>query len=245
MHPPLQTTPGGPTLEHDAQTLWASSVDQPLLQDMSHWRGVGRWVDEQAWRSLGEHNLRIYRRLCALADTQPITQGSMLEWGPGGGANALCFARLFAQMFAVDIAPANLRECGRQLEAVGYDGYVPLPIAATEPESVLHTVGPRSIDFFLATAVYQHFPSEDYGRRVTEIAAQLLRPGSLALIQTRFDDGSALMRSKIRDYARDFVTFTSYGLETFARISVNAGFEPLHLMLDHPRRYAFYLLRRR
>jgi SAM-dependent methyltransferase len=226
----------------DAGRYWARSDSSLRIQDYSHWRGRGRWADESSWQDWGRGNFRRYVTLATLAGrTSPIT--TMLEWGPGGGCNAVHFAGEVQTYIGVDVSAANLDECARQIAQHGHATFRGIRIDAAAPEAVLDHVA-EPIDFFLCTAVYQHFPSQAYGRRVTRIASDLLKPGGLALIQTRYDDGSEALRCKSDDYERNAITFTSYPVDEFWQHTGSAGLKPLSLELDVEARYAFYLLRK-
>lgn len=107
--------------------------------------------------------------------------------------------------YGVDISKANLDECTRQCERSALRPFRPILIDPEDPESVPQVVdGP--LDAFLSTAVYQHFPSKSYGHRVTRIAGELLRPGGVALIQTRYSEGSRRFRPKKRGYKHNAIT---------------------------------------
>jgi cyclopropane fatty-acyl-phospholipid synthase-like methyltransferase len=167
----------------------------------------------------------------------------MLEWGPGGGCNAIHFTRHAQQIFGVDVSAANLRQCQAQLRANGFKDFTSIEIDAEKPDAVLDKVD-RPVDFFLCTAVFQHFPSQAYGRRVVEIAHQMLADDGIALIQTRYDDGSETVKCKSDDYQRNVSTFTSYRVEEFWEIAVGAGFKPLNVSLALSTKYAFYTLQK-
>ena len=230
------------TIAEDAARLWQSSATHGGVQDLSHWRGKGRWAQGESWMSIGKPHVALYQHLRSLA-TAPGPLMRMLEWGPGGGANAVHFGPHVERYYGVDISPANLDECGRQLQACGLDHFRSIPIHVDQPESVLAQLA-EPVDFFLCTAVFQHFPSKGYGQRVTRIAADALCDGGMALIQIRYDDGSDALRSKDSDYFTNFITFTSYAVEEYWQVAVQAGFTPLAVVLRPETRYAYYLLQR-
>lgn len=187
-------------------------------------------------------NFDRFEQLCLLAGvTRPIRR--MIEWGPGGGANAVRFGTEVQQLIGVDISPANLAEARRQLDSRGFDGFEPLWIEAEQPEQVLDRVD-SPVDFFLSTSVYQHFPSKDYGVRVTRLACQLLSEEGVALIQIRYDDGSEKFKPKRRDYHKNGLMFTSYHLDEFWQLALDTGFSPLCIVLDGSC-YAYYFLKKR
>ena len=79
---------------------------------------------------------------------------------------------------------------------------------------------------------------------MTRIAHRLLTTPGIALIQTRYDDGSERYGSKGRNYAQDVATFTSYGVDEYWQIAADAGFEPLAVVLRPHVRYAYYFLKK-
>ena len=222
----------------DAEEYWENSETEDQLRDLSHWAGHGRWSDEQAWRKIGDHHFDMAGQLRALATNGP-PPGTLLEWGPGGGANAVRFADASQVIYGVDISQPNLTECGRQLAKRRFEAFRPCLIPADHPEHVLQLVN-EPVDLFLSTAVYQHFPSKEYGVQVTSLASQLLREGGLGLIQIRYDDGDARFRPKWRDYKRNAVTFTSYHISEFWGILEDAGLSPLAVQLKTENNYAYF-----
>jgi len=227
----------------DAQRFWSDSATNPATQDLSHWAGKGRWSDEKKWKRIGETHLDMFRTLSQFAPSGQIPT-SMVEWGPGGGANLVSFAPQMNTLYGVDISEANLTECLRHLTVLGFTEFRPILIEAGNPEHVLQA-GPHDIDFFLSTAVYQHFPSKDYGVRVTRIAFELLRPGGLGLIQIRYDDDTPRFRGKVRNYQRNAVTFTSYRIPEFWRVLLEVGFSPIAMTLQPNVNYAYFFCKKR
>ena len=230
------------TLAADAKSYWSQSAARPWVADMSHWRGRGRWSDDEVWTAIGRDHVAMFRQLCLLANREAPVR-TMLEWGPGGGANALAFSLHVQRIYGVDISAANLQECARQLAESRFRGFHAIEIEATQPERVLAAVNEPN-DFALSTAVFQHFPGKEYGQRVLNILHRLLAPDGIALIQTRFDDGSETLACKHSDYAKNVVTFTSYRIEEFWDNCTQAGFEPLSLTLKPEPAYAYYFLRK-
>jgi len=226
-------------LAHDAGDYWSASRDIPVVKDMSHWRGEGRW-DADTWTAIGERHVALFESLPPSSLDQPITR--VLEWGPGGGSNVLAFSHRFPieTFYGVDISAPNLEECARQCASYGFSGFRPIEIDPEVPEAVGHRVD-VPLDLFLSTAVYQHFPGKEYGRRVTCVASDLLRPGGLALIQTRYPEGSRRFRAKHRDYKSHAITFTAYGVAEFWALLIDAGLVPMAVHLWPETNYAFYI----
>ncbi len=173
----------------------------------------------------------------------------MVEWGPGGGANAIVFAHVFETFYGVDISDANLNECRKQLEMRGFKGFAPVLINAESPEEAMTQID-EPCDFFLSTSVFQHFPSKGYGARVLSIASDMLRPGAIALIQIRYDDLSPRFRPRNRDYNTHAIVFTSYKLHEFWSLASEKGFTPHFIKLRPVENfldvnYAYFYLRKK
>ncbi|MGD9096519.1 MAG: methyltransferase domain-containing protein [Desulfobacterales bacterium] len=224
----------------DAAEYWSASDDSEKIQDYSHWRGKGRWQDEK-WLQIGADHYAHFINLCNMAGVPPASTQTMIEWGPGGGSNALQFAKLVSDFYAVDISQSNLTETGRQLRSIAYNGFHPCLIPPEDPSAVQAQID-STVDFFLSTAVFQHFPSKAYGMQILAIAEKLLKPDGLALVQIRYDDKSTRYRSKQRDYKRQAITFTSYRIDEFWIGCVDQGFSPLLVYLDPKVNYAYYYL---
>ena len=229
-------------LFRDAEDYWNKSTQNGLVRDMSHWRGEGRFEDEIKWNQIGREHLDMVKDLCLLAQrTTPIS--SMVEWGPGGGANAIWFCREVEKFYGVDISEANLEECERQIKANHLDGFSQRLVEIDDPEKCLDTLD-SPVDLFLSTAVYQHFPSKSYGKRITGIAKKLLAKDGIALIQIRYDDGSVKFKPKTRNYKKSFVTFTSFAIHEFWEDVTSLGFTPLAVKLIPSVNYAYFFLKK-
>ena len=216
------------TLFRDADAYWNGAAGADL-RDYAHWEGAGIWEDKQRWLALGETHLKLAQDLSRAAPT-PLTLDRIVEWGSGGGANAVVFARTCRQFYGVEIAEANLVECARVLENAGFSGFTPVKITTDAPEAALDAIG-EPCDFFLCTYVYELLPGKAYGERILQIAHRALRSGGAALIQIRYDDGSALTAPKQRDYLQNAIFFTSYGIHEFWLKAEQAGFTPTAVTL--------------
>ena len=86
------------------------------------------------------------------------------------------------------------------------------------------------IDLFVSTAVFQHFPTREYGADVLRAVADVLAPGALGCVQIRYDDGTPKYLQKQDSYyfARH-VTFTSYPLDGFWDLIKSVGLQPLDI----------------
>lgn len=230
----------------DAATFWSHRVSGARTHDFSHWRGHGRWANDDAWLAIGRTHRRMFddlRRLAGGADRPAPMPRRMLEWGPGGGANALAFIDDVDSYIGVDISSENLAECQQQVQHAGHEHFRGMEIDVAHPAAVLDRLD-EPVDAALCTAVYQHFPSQAYGRTVTQVLCDMLRPGGLALIQIRYDDGTPKFATRDRDYLQNVITFTSYPLSEFWTITSDTGFTPLAVTLQTASNYAYYMLRK-
>jgi len=228
-------------VSRDAGVYWTDSGTSVGKQDLSHWRNIGRW-DDSTWREMGNDRFRLFTELCSIAKVESCGIRKMVEWGQGGGANAMAFAGHVSEFIGVDISRPNLEECERQLTASGFDNFRPVWVKPQTPESVLDEVD--EVDFFLSTAVFQHFPSREYGVRILKIAYQLLADDGVALIQIRYDNSDTRFLTKGRDYRRNAITFTSYTLDGFWNRCQDVGLTPMYMTLDPTSNYAYYFLRK-
>ncbi|MEM6393900.1 MAG: class I SAM-dependent methyltransferase [Planctomycetota bacterium] len=225
----------------DAGEFWSESEGDEAVADMSHWRGKGRWDDEQ-WYGVGRRHVAMLEQLAG-ACGQELGGGALLEWGGGGGSNLLAFREHFARVYDVDISQANLDEVARQFEEHGKDGLTTIHIEPEQVASVPGRVG-EALDVFLCTAVFQHFPGKDYGLEVLRCAAGMLKPGGLSLVQIRYDNGNRRYAAKDRDYKTQFLTFTSYAIDEFWQACSAEGLQPIAVRLNPDVNYAFFGLRK-
>jgi 2-polyprenyl-3-methyl-5-hydroxy-6-metoxy-1,4-benzoquinol methylase len=99
----------------ESQNYWNDLSDQSLKQN-SHWRGVGIFSDDTRWLALGRGHLDLYEEFRRVVDLKhPLKR--VVEWGCGGGMNAVHFARLADEFYGVDVSSASLAECGKQMRA--------------------------------------------------------------------------------------------------------------------------------
>ena len=141
-------------------SIWNNFSDEERRRDLSHWRGCGRWQDDARWLKIGQNTLKdvekvwrfVSRRKAELKDL------AVLEWGPGGGSNAIALKGIAKYYYGVDISKENLKEAGRQCAKEVEGEYFKPVLLSGYPGSIVNVV-PQEIDLFISTAVFQHFPS--------------------------------------------------------------------------------------
>jgi len=231
----------------DSHAFWNDPARSDL-ETIMHWRGAGPFQDDGLWLELGRRHLSMLKRAAEWADISfPVER--IVEWGCGGGMNAVHFAREASIYYAIDVSERTLEECVRQVEAERAGTCISVCIAAGEPESVSGAVA-APCDLFFSSYVFELLPSREYGLRVLGVAHDLLRPGGVALIQIRYHSGLHAVSGSRRSYAKNWHSSTSYSIEGFWTASQEVGFEPLYVTLV-PRqpeldesRYAYFALKK-
>ena len=231
----------------DSHAFWNDPARSDLKTIM-HWRGEGPFEDDELWLGLGRRHLSMLKRAAEWADISfPVDR--ILEWGCGGGMNAVHFAREASVYYAIDVSDRSLEECVRQVNAEEAGTCIPVRIAAGDPESVSGALD-APCDLFFSSYVFELLPSREYGLRVLRVAHDLLLPGGVALIQIRYHCGLDAVSGNQRAYARSWHSSTSYSIEGFWTASEEVGFEPLYVTLV-PRqpeldesRYAYFALKK-
>ena len=230
----------------DAQSYWNSEQGRSLEQN-SHWRGVGIF-DDTRWLSLGRENLERYEGFARAIDLKHPPR-RIVEWGCGGGMNAVHFGRLAEEFYGVDISAPSLEECGRQMTTAGLHNFAPILVDAADPEAALRQIkGP--CDLFFSVYVFELLPTPEYGIRILRIAHELLAAGGIAVIQIKYSEGNAKTGSRAWNYAKNLAWNATYRIEEFWAAAQRCGFTPRMVTLQpeqplvNDRNYAYFLLQK-
>lgn len=201
------------------QTYWNET--HSLRQTEAHWLGAGHWNGE-AWLKIGEDDLK---RVVKYTKTKKEDWKSKtaLEYGCGGGAKIRSLSRIFSRVIGVDISLPSLVECARQMKAYRITNFMTEIIPAAHPEILIDKYA-RCIDFILCTGVLYHLPSKEYVERVLRIFYGLLRPGSYAVVQFRYDDGTVKYRTRTSNYTKNAIFMTSFTKGEFVELAKRCGF---------------------
>ncbi len=232
-------------LERQSQVFWEDGAN-PDLGTVTHQRGQGPFEDDSLWWNLGRrHHDLCERALTWVGRSLPVD--AIVEWGAGGGMNAVHLAPLAGRYYAVDVNRRTLDACEAQTRDV--DGLViPVLIDVAEPESALASI--ETCDLVLSTYVFEVFPSASYGLRVMRTIFDMLRPSGVAMIQVRYRIDPVPPPVSRRSYARSWLRLTSYTIPEFWSACREIGFEPLFVTLvpEEPEldetRYAYFALRK-
>lgn len=231
--------------ETDSAKFWTRKGDHRA--QMAHWRGAGPFADSSVWLTLGREHLALYDEFARAEGKTELRR--VIEWGCGGGANAIHFAPRAREFCGVDIAADTLEECARQvsLATEGRALFQSRLVPAADPESARDVL---PCDLFLSTYVFELLPSPEYGLRVLNVAAQLLEPGGLAIVQVKYTPDGRVPSTR-RRYDRHFYAFTRYRINDFWCACDACGLEPRSVKLvpfqplTGDKDYAYFMLRKR
>lgn len=225
-------------LLNEISNFWNAAIANDNIKGFSHFKNYGKWEDGELWDQLGLENIARFEVLKILSDTDSIE--SMLEWGVGGGANAVKFCGEVKEFYGVDISSASISECEIKIkaESKGTFNYWLARIPIDNPKMVYDYV--PKVDFFLSTSVFQHFPNPEYGKRIASLAYSILKNDGIALIQIKYGEH----KEYHSDYAKEAANFTLYPLSVFRDLMTQIGFKVLSVTLDTKTFYAYYYLQK-
>jgi SAM-dependent methyltransferase len=231
-------------LTAQSSDYWASDEDD--VAGNSHWRGAGPFADDSAWLASGARHWQMFEKMRRTVDSH--TLGTVLEWGCGGGMNAVHFAPQAQKYVGVDISAASLRECERQMLAEDAGELSGILIDPARPEAAVDRLGAGCVDLFLCTYVYELLPTPEYGVRLLDIAFELLAPGGMALIQIKYPGERLGDRSRRWNYRQNLAWNATHTVDQFWLAAEESGFEPQCVRLlpvdsvVSDRNYAYFFL---
>lgn len=236
-------------LARDAHEYWNQNYSKvPQIAQDAHWKDKGIFEDGQRWLLLGKEHLDLILSHSELLNFRlPVKH--IVEWGCGGGANAIHFAPFTEKFIGIDISQESLDECYNQLLENGHDNFHPILINASTPKSIL-SEPVNEVDLFICTYVYELLPSPAYGLTVLKLANNMLRNKGVAFIQIRYNDGRKELKSKKWGYKITPYNMTTYTIEEFWENSKELGFEPVSVFLKpnqplvNDQCYAYFFLKK-
>ncbi len=229
-------------IESSAQKFWTRPPDQKN-NFWWHWRNSPAYTDQQ-WLDIGTKHLRLYQELERMTEnSQPLRK--VVDWGCGGGANAVAFAPICDEFYGLDPSDHALEETHKQLESFSCSNFRRVKLDISKPEAAL-TVLPSDVDLFYCLYVFEVFPSQKYGGRILDIAKRMLRPGGSCFVQIKYTTNWTT-QSRKWGYSRGVASMTSYAIDQFWTLGESVGMTPkaIHLVPlapeVHDYRYAYYL----
>lgn len=228
-------------LDAQATAYWADSSAPRWAAD-SHWQsGLG-----EEWQAVGPRQLTITRTLLASIG-RDVSARCILDWGCGGGANAVVLAPACDELVGVDISAASLEECRRQVREHAAQDMRTVLVDGARPEQAVGILGEQTVDLIVSYYVFELLPSRENVIRVLATMRRLLVDDGAAVIQFKYDDGTPSGAIRRRNYRRR-IAQTTFAIHDFWALCGQQGLEPRVLTLV-PRdaldeRYAYILVTR-
>lgn len=236
----------GARLGEAAQAFW-NDLRTPVRRQDAHWRGHGVFADDAVWLGVGRAHVELLERALARRGER-LQAPRVVEWGCGGGANAVHFGRDASVFYGVDLSAESLSECARQMAAEGLGCFVPVQVEANRPRDALARIE-APVDLFLCLYVIELLPTEAHALEVMDIAAELLRPGGWALVHIR--RAKPGRGSRPWDYAGNMAMNVRFTVDAFGRACSERGLEVRHVETRdevpelNERDYVYFVLQRR
>lgn len=225
------------SIDMEAFRFWSEDSDK--RRDFSHICGSGRWSHGDTWIPWGWRHRDLFRKL---RDRHHVRNGpmkSMLEWGPGGGANVVAFAdEGFERIVGADISALNLSECVSQCDKRCPGVFEPRLLSPLDhPNTRINPVACGMFDFYLNVAVIQHMPSHESVRQCMSAAAGVMREAGQALVQFRIPQ--RIRRFRLRNYlkgrgryAENIARWCLFDPEEFVKLCDETGWHVLQVVED-------------
>ena len=233
------------TLGQAANQYW-NNFDSPQRATDSHWRGHGPFADDAIWLKLGRtHYELVQQQLSRLG--RPLAPRRVVEWGCGGGMNAVHFGRGVQHYYGIDLSPQSLTECARQMSASGLPGFVPVLVHANQPRSALAVIG-EPCDLFICTHVIELLPSVEHAFQILQLAFEMLGPRGMVLAHIRCPASAIGGQSRPWDYEANMSHNVIFSIPAFraaceAQGFVVLGVQPVAAVPElNERNYAFFVL---
>jgi len=224
----------------DADLYWSNRRDDGWKAN-SHWRGV---LSDAEWASVGSDHLAMFDTFTKAlgVSSRPAT---VIEWGCGGGANAVLFARRCTHFIAADVSADSVDECVRQISAVCDTPTTRLVIDVNDPQAA--TLGRESTcQVFLCFYVVELTAGPEEALRILDAAQRLLIDGGMAMIQVKYHSTDTTTRGRGRDYRRNLANMTTFAIDDFWIQAARHGLTPRLITLvpqnRFDERYAYYAL---
>lgn len=224
----------------DANMYWSDSHGSQWAEN-SHWR---RGLGDDLFLQTGRDHLFIFE-LFSRAIGGESGLGVVVEWGCGGGANAVAFAPLATRFIAADVSKDSLVECVRQVEAVCDTPVEEVLIDIESPEDAAATLE-GTCDTFLCLYVLELAAGPAEALRIIRIAERVLVSGGIAFVQIKYQTVHRSSRGHRRNYRRNLANMTTFAIDEFWLHAAECGLTPRLITLV-PRnrldaRYAYYAL---
>jgi 2-polyprenyl-3-methyl-5-hydroxy-6-metoxy-1,4-benzoquinol methylase len=217
-------------LSADSVNYWRQHDGAPaIIRGAYHELGEGPFSEEENWHAIGRQHFQIFNRFSKQCDfPRPTLQ--MIEWGCGGGANAAYFAPEAERFVGVDLAPAALQQCQRQMELRALTNFEAVLVEVSDVDAVVNRFR-GEFDLFLCTYVFEILPTRAHALELLTAAHALLKPGGMALIQIKYETTDPSTKSRPFSYVSNFARNTAFRIDEFWLEAEARSFEPLGVFL--------------
>ncbi|WP_110470386.1 class I SAM-dependent methyltransferase [Williamsia limnetica] len=226
----------------DAADYWTDDTTAAWAAN-SHWRGG---LDIEDWTRLGTEHLEMFRTFAKALGVAPNPK-LMIEWGCGGGANAVAFAPHVGRLLVADVSAPSVAETIRQVAAVCSTPVGGIEVDIASPATAAAGLEDQC-DLFLCVYVLELVPSQQDAMEIIEIAERLLVSGGVALIQVKYHTTSRWTRGRRRNYHRNLANMTTFGIDEFWTAATERGLTAKLVTLVPEnaldRRYAYLALQK-
>lgn len=228
----------------DASVFWQRPKEGDLKYEksLSHHIGARNWENDK-FHAYGRKHVDLYKKALRFLDNNGMHDlSTVLEWGPGGGANALAFLEAFkCRYIGVDISQENLDETSKMVNSHDLDNFDGFHIDIHAPEAIFDQVPANSVDLFLCTAVFPHLPDKDYACRIIDIASKIIKDGGLCILHVLNVDE---VKIEYGDYNKDVHRNTVFTYEETIQSQADAGLTNLLCIRDSVASYSYYFSRK-
>ena len=228
-------------IAHQAARYWQTPTEG-LWESNSHWRDA---VGDETWHEVGDDHWAIFQTFSSALGSSS-GPGTVIEWGCGGGANAVAFAPHATRFIGADISEESLVECERQVHAVCATPVETRCVDPSEPELAARGLEGQC-STFLCLYVIEVTTGPAEVKRILGIAERILISGGIAFVQMKYHTSDRRTRGRpgVR-YARNLSLTTTFTIEDFWELTQACGLEPKLITLVPQNRldvrYAYYAL---
>jgi SAM-dependent methyltransferase len=165
-----------------AQEYWSAPGSAEWMQN-SHWRDapITGWAEQ--WDEIGRVHRGMYDRFARMLESEPPRR--ILEWGVGGGSNAVQFAPLCERFVAVDVSQESLDETVRQVGRVSTTPVTPVLASIADQTAAVADIG-SPVDLFLCFYVLELAATKEHAHEILRVAHDVLTPGGAAILQVKY-----------------------------------------------------------
>jgi cyclopropane fatty-acyl-phospholipid synthase-like methyltransferase len=179
-------------------------------------------MDREAFDSTGQTTrARVVDLLNRSGGKLPV--GTIVEWGCGGGANAVALAQDCERYIAIDAVESRREAIGATCPDAEF-----IAIDIAEPEQA--EAATASADLFVSSWCFNHFDTVDYGRRVLRVASNMMAHGGALLVHAGISDDKTAGDGA--EYVRRWSRACAWTTRGWLDDIKAAGFQPLRIQRE-------------